>query len=193
MYHHSSRAEKFKSRRPAQVAAGPAYTPGYERNHGSTCKAGRSRQGEIYTYFLGRMIETIPLPATTVPELPPGQPGLPEGHLLIIGMVAGRAPRTMEVQLRAIDQSEPVILKIRPWTSPNGAFGGLQISRADPAQEAERIGLKIGDVITTVNGVRLKSLFQTIGTVRKAFKESSVNVELARGGETFARTLDRHL
>ncbi|MCM8794421.1 MAG: hypothetical protein NC819_01270 [Candidatus Omnitrophica bacterium] len=157
----------------------------------------RKRANQTFTYFLAGVAELAPAGQPAPPAADAAQPaGSPTGFtgcLLVIGMAAGHVPRTMDLQLRATDGTEPMVLQIRPHSDARGAFKGLEISQVRPIQEVERIGLKKGDVITAINGVRLTGLFQTLRTVRKAFKETSVDVELSRGEETFIRTLEQRL
>ncbi len=156
----------------------------------------KAQDHRAMTYFLGRMAGPVPPPPPVAP--PPAPPGPSAGaaeqftgRLLLLGMVAGQVPRTMDLEMRALDSAHPIRLQIRLCVDAHGAFRGLEISQADPTQEVERVGLKVGDVITAVNGVRLRSPLQTLGAVRKALKAPSVDVELARGSEHFVRTLER--
>lgn len=146
----------------------------------------REAEGQIFTYFLGGLA-----PAARAPLERQATPFT--GPLVVFGVVAGRAPRTMDLQLRGADTSAAVRVEIRPHIDTVGTFKGLEISDTEPMQEAERIGLRRGDIITTINGTRLVGLFQTLRTVQRAMKEPLVEVELSRDLLTVTRTLEPRL
>jgi S1-C subfamily serine protease len=67
--------------------------------------------------------------------------------------------------------------------SPSSS-GGAQVTRITPGSPADSAGLQAGDVITAVNGKKVSSTDQFIGTVDGYSPGSTVTVTVQRGGQS---------
>lgn len=78
---------------------------------------------------------------------------------------------------------------VEPY-SVNGIVEGLRITGLEKVPAAESIGLENGDVIRRVNGQQLTSLQKAFQVFQKAKSQSSISMELSRGGATKELTFD---
>lgn len=71
--------------------------------------------------------------------------------------------------------------KVTP-TWKDGQIQGLQLENIAGNEYAKRLGLEEGDVVSSVNGVRIQSLDQAFGLATKLQKSPVIRVEVVRDG-----------
>jgi len=71
--------------------------------------------------------------------------------------------------------------KVTP-TWKDGKIQGLQLENIADNEYAKRLGLKEGDIVSSVNGVRIQSLDQAFSLAQKLQRSPVIRVELVRDG-----------
>jgi general secretion pathway protein C len=96
----------------------------------------------------------------------------------------GPPPSTLrEYRDRAISDPQSVadMVKINP-KSANGRFIGYELQPGRDAALLSRLGLAAGDVVTSVNGVKLDSPAKALSLLRGLSSADEVRLEIERGG-----------
>ena len=116
-----------------------------------------------------------PVPAQPpVPPVPPSRMVIPSGSYLGVGIQELTAERAKA-------------LKLREET-------GVEITRVAPDSPAEKAGLKSGDVVLQINGIKVDGLEQSSRLVRETPAGHEVKLEIFRNGATqtiMARVAER--
>jgi general secretion pathway protein C len=132
-------------------------------------------------------LETLRLPKEGLGNIGAGQSGggsspLPSGD---VGDGAAEGPPPTLRQFRDMAISDPKnagdLVKINPKTA-DGRFVGYELQPGRDAALLSRMGLAPGDVVTSVNGVRLDSPAKALSLLRGLSSADEVRLEIERGG-----------
>lgn len=69
--------------------------------------------------------------------------------------------------------------------------GGLHVKSIDPGSSADKAGVRVGDVITSIAGKHFKNVNQILDADAKAAETSTYPIELTRDGHSMKLVLDR--
>jgi general secretion pathway protein C len=80
-------------------------------------------------------------------------------------------------------------LGVQPNIGSDGSVMGFKIMNVPPGSIYEKLGFKSGDIITTVNGVKLDSVQAAMGLYTELKHATKAEVGVLRGTETLTITV----
>jgi general secretion pathway protein C len=118
-----------------------------------------------------------PIPAEPEPEPEPATTGFSGQQIIDASPIAGR--------LRSEVTTRPQALEDIAFASPyvqNGQFTGFRLRPGRDRQLFGQLGLNSGDVITEINGVRLKNPMQGLTMLQELMNASRIDARVLRNG-----------
>ncbi len=105
--------------------------------------------------------------------------------------VQGASPGTTVVERREWEDKDIYEVlgdgKVSPvWK--DGRVEGLQLSNVAQNEYAKRLGLEEGDVVVSVNGVRIRSVDEAIALANRLQRAPTLRVQILRDGKPITRT-----
>jgi type II secretion system protein C len=130
---------------------------------------------EVLTSSVSQVSSVRPTPPTGTPtaRTPPARVSSRPGYTIV-----DRAEWQDRDPYEMIGQG-----KVTPaWR--NGQVEGLQLQNIGDNEYAQRLGLQEGDVVRSVNGVRIRSMEEAMSLAQKLQQAPVIRVEVMRGGKT---------
>lgn len=105
----------------------------------------------------------------------------PVGTLLVSPTETGEplAIGVVSVEARPLVEKGRAFLGVEPVTVP----GGVKVERVEPRSAAARGGLRIGDVITRLDGTRVITHHEFANTIRRRRPGDRIPIDLVRNGQ----------
>lgn len=143
-----------------------------------------SRNGREEVLRLPRLSDGLPEGAPAPPNLP-GPTLEPMAEPGAVGDVRVIDASAMAERLRGEMMTRPRALEDIAFASPylqDGQFVGFRLREGRDPKLLGQLGLRGGDVVTTINGSRLDSPLQGLTLLREGLGADQVNVRVLRGG-----------
>ena len=166
---------------PEQIyRVGDALTGGVTVHQIQADKVILARAGQLEALSLPRESDNEPIAVNTTA---PTATSLGAPQLVEAGQIAGL--------LREQIAANPAALETLAFATPHmeqGQFAGLRLRPGRDRRLLGRLGLRSGDILTELNGVRLTDPIQGLGLLRDMFNNQQVDAKIVRNGQAIPYT-----